>query len=228
MRDWSALVRERLPEAGLPHAQREEIISELAGHLEECYEEQRMGGLSKAEALDNALGQVADWRDLSRKIERAKRTEGKMNQNTRSFWLPAFITLTAAVLFEAILAQTSYGPRMISGHPKMMLVIWPAWVAGQPFLGAIGAYMSQRAGGTRFARLAAGLFPMIITLAGMSAAYIASLVDGILHGRIDQGHFVLASLPKIALGVIVIPGVALFLGTLPFLKSPDRKVLAGS
>jgi hypothetical protein len=205
-------------------AVQDEIVAELAGHLEEFYEEQRMEGLPEAEALDHALGQVADWRDLSRKIERAKRTEGTMNQRTRSFWLPAFITMTAWVLFEAILAQTSYGPKMISGHPRMMLVIWPAWVAGQPFLGAIGAYMSRRGGGTRFARLAAGLFPMIITFVGVSAAYIASLVDGMLHGRIDQGHIALASLAKIALGVIVIPGVALFLGTLPFLRSENAKV----
>src|SRR5271163_4619217 len=163
MRDWSALVRERLPEAGLPAAQREEIVSELAGHLEDLYVEQCAQGMFDAEALNHALGQVTDWPKLARKIERAKRTEGIMNQRTRTFWLPAFITLTAWVLFEAILAQTSYGPKMILGHPNMMLVVGPIWLAGQPFLGAIGAYASRRAGGTRFARLAAGLFPMIIT-----------------------------------------------------------------
>src|SRR5580704_4724165 len=141
-------------------SQRDEIVAELAGHLEEAYEEQRARGMSDAKALNHALGQVPNWRGLSRKIERAKRTEGKMNQRTRTFWLPAFITVTAWVLFEAILAQTSYGPRMISGHPNMMLVIGPIWLAGQPFLGAIGAYASRRAGGTRFTRLAAGLFPM--------------------------------------------------------------------
>jgi hypothetical protein len=227
VRDWSALVRERLPEAGLPAAQREEIIAELAGHLEEFYEEQRTEGLSEAEALDHALGQVANWRDLSRKIERAKRTEGKMNQRTRSFWVPAFITLTAWVLFEAILAQTSYGPRMILGHPKLMDFIWPIWLAGQPFLGAIGAYTSRRAGGTRVARLAAGLFPMVITLVGMVAGYVLILIAW-MYGRIDLGHIDLVSAERLALGIIILPGLALLLGTLPFLKSPNVKALAGS
>lgn len=226
MRDWIAVVRERLPEAGLPSAQRDETIRELAGHLEEFYEEQLAKGVSDEDSLDHALSQVTNWRGLARKIERAKRTEGKMNQRTRSFWLPAFITLTAAVLFEAILAQISYGPKMISGHPNMMLVIWPAWLAGQPFLGAIGAYMSRRAGGTRFARLAAGLSPMIIAFAVISVAYIAGLIDGTLHARIDQGHFALDSTAKFVLGVIVIPGLAMLLGTLPFLRSADAKLAA--
>ncbi len=207
-------------------SQRDEIVAELAGHLEEFYEEQRAQGMSDVEAFNYALAQVTDWPKLARKIERAKRTEGKMNQRTRSFWLPAFITVTAAVLFEAILAQTSYGPRMISGHPRMMLVVGPIWLAGQPFLGAIGAYTSRRGGGTGLARLAAGLFPMIIMFAGMSAAYIAILVDGMLHGRIDQGHFVPVSVAKLALGGVVIPGLAMLLGTLPFLRSEKARVLA--
>jgi hypothetical protein len=208
-------------------SQREEIVAELAGHLEEIYEEHCAQRIREAEALNYALGQVADWPKLARKIERAKRTEGKMNQNTRSFWLPAFITLTAAVFVQAILAQTSYEPKMILGHPRMMLVIWPVWLAVQPILGAVGAYTSRRGGGTRLARLAAGLFPMIIMFAGMSAAYIAILVDGMLQGRIDWGHIDLVSTERIAL-LIAIEGLALLLGTLPFLKSPDPKILAGS
>ena len=149
-----------------------------------------------------------------------------MNQRTRTFWLPAFITISAWVLFEAILAQTSYGPRMIVGHPKMMLLIWPVWLAGQPFLGAIGAYASRRAGGTRAARLAAGLFPMFVTFAGMSAACLLILI-AILHGRIP-GHIDLVSAGRIALGVIIIPGLALFVGTLPFLRSASRSAVTES
>jgi hypothetical protein len=227
VRDWNALVREHLPKAGMASSQRDEIVAELAGHLEEFYEEQCAQGISDAEALNLALAQVTDWPKLARKIERAKRTEGKLNQRTRTFWLPAFITLTAWVFFEAILAQTSYGPRMISGHPNMMLVVGPIWLAGQPFLGAIGAYASRRAGGTRSARLAAGLFPAIVTFVGICAAYILVLV-AILHGRIDEGHSVPISVAKLALGGVVIPGLAMFLGTLPFLKSPDQKILVGS
>ena len=226
MRDWSAVVRERLPEAGLSSAQRDEIIVEIAGHLEEFYEEQLAQGVSDEESLDHALSQVTNWGDLARRIERAKRTEEKMNQRTRTFWLPAFITLTAWVLFEAILAQTSYGPRMISGHPNMMLVVGPIWLAGQPFVGAIGAYASRRAGGTRFTRLAAGLFPMIITFVGICAAYILILI-AFLHGRIDQGYFVVGSVAKFALGIVVVPGLAMLLGTLPFLRSPHPEVVAG-
>lgn len=225
MRDWNALVRDRLPEARLHSPQRNEIVAELAGHLEEFYDDQIGRGVSETQALNDALAQVSNWPDLARKIERAKRTEGMMNQRTRSFWLPAFITLTAWVLFEAILAQTSYGPRMILGHPKMMDFIWPIWLAGQPFLGAIGAYTSRRAGGTRFARLAAGLFPMVITFVGMAAGYVLILIAW-MRGRIDLGHIDLASAERLALGIIILPGLALLLGTLPFLRSDPARVLA--
>jgi hypothetical protein len=225
VRDWNALVREHLPKVGIASSQREEIVAEIAGHLEEFYEGQCVQGMSDVEAFNYALAQVTDWPKLARKIERARRTEGKMNQSTRTFWLPAFITVTAWVLFEAILAQTSYGPRMISGHPNMMLVVGPIWLAGQPLLGAIGAYASRRAGGTRSARLAAGLFPAIVTFAGICAAYILVLI-AILHGRIDQGHFVPVSVAKLALGGVVIPGLAMLLGTLPFLRPEKARVLA--
>jgi hypothetical protein len=226
--DWGALVRERLPEADLPSAQRDEIIAEIAGHLEEFYEEQRTLGLSDADALNHALGQVADWREFARKIERAKREEGIMNQRTKSFWLPSLINLTAAVALLAILAQAGYQTKMILAYPKLMLVIYPLWLAGQPLLGAIGAYASRRGGGTRLARLASGLFPTIVLAVAMCAVYLASLIGGILHGRIDDGHFVLALIGKDALGVIVIPGLALLLGTLPFLRSSETKTLAGN
>ena len=84
MPDWKALVFERLEALGLSPTQEEEIASELAGHLEDCYEECRTHGVGKSEAIERSLEQVASWPNLSRKIRGAKRKEEMMNHRTRT------------------------------------------------------------------------------------------------------------------------------------------------
>jgi len=44
--DWQKRVRERLESCGLPPAIYEEVVSELAAHLEEAYEDARSRGLT--------------------------------------------------------------------------------------------------------------------------------------------------------------------------------------
>ncbi len=67
MRDWKALVRERLGCLALTPAQREEIAVELAGHLEDLCEEWRAQGLCDSEAIERALGKF-NARSAGRKI----------------------------------------------------------------------------------------------------------------------------------------------------------------
>ena len=90
--DFQRLVRERLGELRLDSAQREEIIAELAGHVEETYERLRTQGLCKFDAVQRSLNDTRiDWRQLSRKIQAVKR-EGSMNNRTKQFWVPALVT----------------------------------------------------------------------------------------------------------------------------------------
>jgi hypothetical protein len=51
MPDWKALVLERMESLGLSRALEEEIVSELAGHLEDCYEELRTQGVCELKPL---------------------------------------------------------------------------------------------------------------------------------------------------------------------------------
>ena len=57
MPDWKALVLERLERLGLSPTQEEEIVSELAGNLEDCYEECRTQEVGKSEAIERTLEQ---------------------------------------------------------------------------------------------------------------------------------------------------------------------------
>jgi hypothetical protein len=115
MPDWKTLVLERLKRLGLSPTQEEEIVSELAGHLEDCYEEFRTQGVGKSEAIERSLEQVADWPNLARKLRRAKRKEEMMNRRTKTLWLPALISLATAMVFLMVSTQIVPGA---SGHRR--------------------------------------------------------------------------------------------------------------
>jgi hypothetical protein len=226
MPDWNALVRERLPKAGLSSAQHEEIVAELAGHLEEFYEHQHEQGACDESAFKTALAQIDNWRDLAHKIRRAKRKDNEMNQRTKTFWLPGMISLLAACAFMAIIVRFIEQPRILASHPQLMLVLYPAWLAVQPILGAIGAYSSRRAGGTRLARVTASLFPSIAFVGMLLAILAANMIQRTLHVRYDVLSGVM--LAKVVFVGMVVPALALLLGALPFLRSPQSEVAAGN
>jgi hypothetical protein len=228
MPDWKTLVRERMENLGLGRAQEEEIVSELASHLEDCYEEFRTQGICKSEAVERSLEQVADWPGLLRKIKRAKRKEEMMNHRTKTLWLPALISLTAAMVFLMGSTLIALQPRFIAGrfvnvHTSTTSTNYPLaaylpWLLLLPFCGAAGAYLSRRAGGQRLARLVAGLFPWI-ALFGLIG--FLTLIGQIVPFQHQWVRFVTGLLL-----VSVPPGIALFLGAVPFLKESRSRMVA--
>jgi len=215
-------VLERLEALGLSPTQEEEIVSELAGHLEDCYEECRTHGVCKSEAIERCLEQVASWPNLSRKIRGAKRKEEMMNHRTRTLWLPALISLAAAMFFLMISTQIALEPPVIAERfiifhtsttsTSYSFAAYLPWLILLPFCGAAGAYLSRRAGGQRPVRLVAGLFPGIALFGLVS---FLTLIGQIVPFQHQWSAFVTA-----LLFLMVPPGVALFLGVMPFLKEP--------
>jgi putative ABC transport system permease protein len=65
MPDWRALIRERLLSAGLHPAVEQDIVEELAQHVEDRYRSERARGLPEAEAVEAALAEVAVPGDLA-------------------------------------------------------------------------------------------------------------------------------------------------------------------
>lgn len=218
MPDWNRLVRERLRELKLSPAQRDEIVAELAGHLEDRYEELCAQGIGESEGIARSLREVADWPRLARQIQRAKRKEEIMNNRIKNLWLPSCVSLAAAMGLLMLLQWTGFQPRLV-WLGSMPLMLYVPWLLALPLFGAAGAYLSRRAGGPCLARVIAGLFPAIVILGLAGPALSSSLV-------VEPNVFVLRHPVYLAFGFfnwIVLPAAALLLGTTPFLKSPKLR-----
>ncbi|MGD1076727.1 MAG: hypothetical protein ABR881_00265 [Candidatus Sulfotelmatobacter sp.] len=211
MPDWREKVRELLGAGSLPPENREEVILELAAHLEETYEDGRAGGLTEQAAVERALQEVEDWHILSAHISRARSEEDPMNDRTRNLWLPAMVSLLGASVLLMTLQRVGFQPRLVWIGRMAMLFYWP-WLAGLPVFGAFGAYLSQRAQGPVRARLAAALCPVLVLLITLCLILPWALaIDGFSALRL--AYFGLAVANWVA-----IPGLALLLGALPFLR----------
>jgi len=132
-----------------------------------------------------------------------------MNTRTRTFWLPALVSLTAAMACLTISTLGGLEPRLIARGWATYVVYIP-WLVTLPLCGAAGAYLSRRAGGERWACLAAGLFPVI---AMTSLVGVLTVIGKFIYAKPHWLNFSMAAL----LGLIL-PGMALFLGAAPFAR----------
>ncbi len=215
--DWQETVREHMDSRLLPSECREEIIAELAAHLEETYDDARWGGLSNQAAFALAVREIEikDGHRLAEKIREAKSQEGSMNFRTRSLWLPALITLLGASVSLMLSQMIGVQPRLVWIGPLAMTFYWP-WLATLPVLGALGAYLSHRAYGPAAARLAAGLSPAWVMLVVMCLILPWGLaIDGLSFFRLVSFGLGLANW-------VALPALALLLGAAPFLRAPER------
>ena len=212
--DWQNRVRERLEPCGLPPAIHEEVVSELADHLEETYDDARSAGLTEAAAVELALQEVTDWRVLAANIRRARSQEDPMNTRTKSLWLPAMVNLLGAMGLLMLMQKMGLQPRLLwvtAAEGQFALAFYLPWLITLPLFGAAGAYMARRAQGGSSACLAASLSPglTLIALIALLAPWGLS-IDGLSVYR----------LVSIAAGLLtwgVLPAIALLLGALPFL-----------
>ena len=176
MPDWEALVHEQLASLFLEQDERGEVIAELAAHLEESFEELRRQGLAEEAAVSRTLLQVKDWQDLRRKIQTARRKENIMSNRVRQIWLPGFATLFLSTILLAL--TEIYGPKpwIISwGHPPVALIYIP-WLFCLPIVGAVGAYLSYRAGGSGRAIFLSTIFSALPFLASIVVVLPVSLI----------------------------------------------------
>ena len=283
MHDWQQIARDGMASCSSSFGYRDEVVVELATHLEETYTQARVRGLSHEEAVALALQEVEDWKVLGETICRAKSGEDPMNQRTKlfllpivvlfaagllllllnaapvlqrliwtaemgmllcvgasemnrfsdptkRFWLPGLSTMIAASFFLFV-ADTVYDPSrfftQIGLRPQYLLqsdsgsgrIFYGWWLLANFLCGALGAFLSRRAGGTRTTLVVTAAMPAL-TMFGLCAVVvpITFLITRHAVPSLHPADVVLALCVW-----VVAPAIALLLGSAPFLRNLERQ-----
>lgn len=219
MPNWRQLARARLGGLSLDPDREDEIVTELAHHLEDLYEDWCQRGVAAEEATARALDAVPDWAELRREIQYAEQGDDAMNQRTRNLWLPGMVTLAFSWGLLRLFYWAGLRPRIIWMDEHAFLWFSLPWLLVLPTIGALGAYWSRRVGGRPWERLLAGAFPAVVwTVLFIAFFPVAVLVDS--HVSLVRQ---LSTLASFLLSSCVVPGAALLAGTLAFLKDHPRE-----
>src|SRR5258708_7004251 len=186
MRDWNQIVHQKLAGLSIDNSETAQVFEELAGHLEENYRRLLREGIGEEEAARRALAQVGSWQELKRSIEFARNKEAIVNKRVTQFWFPAFLTLALSMVLLAVVEF--FGPKPwvtpMPGGPRLRMtplaVVYVAWLVFLPFIGALGAYLSKRAGGGTRAVFSSVVFPIF--------PYVAFFVIGLPLALILDDH----------------------------------------
>lgn len=214
MPDWPQLVRDRLALLDLDAEQREEVFAELAGHLEDTYAGLRAVGVNESHAERTALRQITNWEDLRRQIAKERNGGPSMPKRLRQLWIPGFLTLTLTILCDFALHKLGFHPRSVPWSATRTFLFYVPWLLALPFLGALGAFLSARAGGSRATVLVASTFPALsLTLAFLLMFPIGMVVEWATGSDLDF-KFVATLLLRDGFSWLLLPFVALFAGGL--------------
>jgi hypothetical protein len=158
MPEWESLLGEKLGALRLPAARFEEIVAEMAAHLDELWQEQKDagGGADSPEAfLQAQLG------DLARLRARLERAEGaSMKDSFRHLWMPAFVALFLTECVDTALLSTDTRLFPFFFTERYRVGYFPA-VALLVLIGGLAVCLARRGGATRPLAFLTGLVPLL-------------------------------------------------------------------
>jgi hypothetical protein len=144
-----------------------------------------------------------------------------LNSGVGRLWAPALLTflISVAVQFVA-LRVPQLPPWIFFTRNGVSIVLAPLWVLALPFIGALGAWLSLRAGGNTRDRV----------LSALGSAWLSGIIltVGVPLSMIIEGRFSLSI--KLTAYVVymiawcLVPALLLALGALPWLGSERRHV----
>ena len=201
MSDWRQFVRERLGSLKLVPQREEEIYAELAEHLADQNEPHP----------GKRIEDQTDWTVLAREIRRAE--EEPVSPTAKTIWVPGTSIMLGAALLLVIMTRFVPPATWVDGKGPALLVL--TWGAAYIALGALGAFLSRRAGGSAKHRFLAGIFPIVFHLAVFVLPIVAAFAADATN---FPEHRQLGWLLKAGTGWVILPGIVLAIGTLPFLR----------
>ena len=217
------MVRSRLRALGLGDAREEEIRAELAEHLEDAYQDALGRGLSPEAAVERAQEQVPDWQGLAQQIRSAGQEEDPMSHTAKALWVPGMSVLVFSAAM--LLVMTRLVPPTAWVGPRPPVLLLGIWLFSYLVFGALGAYWSRRAGGSLADRFLAGTFPLALHLVIFILPILVAILSDVPN---FPEHLDPAWLLRTALLWVVIPGVALAIGALPFLRDGAERTSPAS
>ncbi|HEV2287476.1 MAG TPA: hypothetical protein VGR81_00825 [Candidatus Acidoferrales bacterium] len=235
--DWHEETTRLLSDTRFSAAEREEISRELGDHLEDLYESSRRDGFDDSAAGDRALAELHEDARLGLHLRRARK-ENPMNLNddTKRFWLPGMAMLFASAALLGMFQIAGLRPHLTTisiygGPTDARAVYWPLifyypWLCILPFLGAAGGYWSRRVGGSSAVQAAGRFFSTFVFLAVFMIVLQFANVLGGMNGGVPLGKTLIPDGAGVILSWVVIPGLALLVGVLPFLRGNAQREAA--
>ncbi len=208
MPDWEAFVCSQLADLALAPEERADVIAELATHLEEGYEKLRAQGISGEDAVKQTVEQVSDWNDLQRRIHFAKTRKDTMTNRVKQFWLPGLLTFTFSMGLLEVVQKFFPQPFILRlDHPPVLMFYLP-WLLTLPLAGAIGAYLSKRAGASRRMTLFSSVFPVL----PLAAVFLIAIPVGLVLSHTLSHGIVAAAFLTLGTAWVGVPGAILLAG----------------
>jgi len=215
MPDWQRLARRRLTPLALDSAREDEIVAELAGHLEDLYADMVRQGTPEEEAVQSALSAAADWDELRREIQRATNEEIIMNYRVKTLWLPGACTIAlSGIVLRLLQIPSAPAPHVFWLRQGPPLIVYWQWFVCLPLVGAVGAYWSRRAGGKLLERALAVSFPVL----GPMGLPMLILPFMLIFRWLVHRDALLVPSALLLLIWVVLPEAALLVGALPFFR----------
>jgi hypothetical protein len=223
MPDNQGLIRERLGKLWLETRREEEILLELADHLDDHAAALEARGVARDAAAREALDSVSNWPEFREEILAAETEEAIMNYRTKALWLPALCALTLSngclALMQIFGVPAHFYWFGIGKDVQALCEFIVPWIISQPVVGAVAAYWSRRAGGTVRYQLLAALAPAIALL-GLFLLILpwAMIVDKNVAHHVKLGAFLILTVTW-----VLLPSVPLLIGAAPFLRKPHAQ-----
>lgn len=221
MPNWDRLIRARLSCLNLPPCEIDDVVAELAAHLEERYHQYRLEDISSEAAVKRSLEQVPDWKCFAREIQSAKKGES-MNLRTRTFWLPSALTLILSMGFLLTLQFSGIQPRTVLWGNGPLLLFYIPWLVSLPVIGALGAFLSLRAGGSRQIVLLCSVFSSVYQV----LLFFVILPLALVFNRNVAAHFQFSSFFPQIFAWLLLPIAALLIGGLGLLAANGGRAVS--
>lgn len=203
---------------------REELISELSSHLDDLYAELLTSGVAEPEASALCLEQLNDIQQIASAARRSQIWEDAVNQRSRTFWLPGLVTLTLASISLTVMQLFAFSRPRVYWVDGVNVEVGLFWLLSLVPCGALGAYMSCRADGTRWNSILASLFPSL-TMLGVFCVVLPIAIF------VERNTYVIHHLRPFGLALLawtIVPGVPSLLGALPVLWRMGNRLHTGT